>query len=138
MEMRSGRNPPRSRAALSRSVLMPVSMASTLAVPAGRIASGTLGVHHSFGHFVDGAVPARRYDHAGALGDAAPRQLAGGARTGGGHQYRVPAAFLQKPRGTLQPLAPCAAQPSGVRIENDCGFLRVGDDFPPDSWINYR
>jgi hypothetical protein len=52
-----------------------ISMASTLAVPAGRMASGTRLCTMPFGHFVDGAVAARRDNQVRAAGDVLARDL---------------------------------------------------------------
>ena len=67
-----------------------ISMASTLAVPAGRMPSGTSRMHHALGHFVDGAVAARRDNQIGAAIDVLARHRAGGLRPRGGHhRHRV-------------------------------------------------
>ena len=62
-EIRRGRSSPKPRAPPSPDCAPSfISVASTFAVPAGRIAERHRAADHAFGGFVDGAVAARHHD----------------------------------------------------------------------------
>ena len=84
IEMRCGRHSPRRRAASRKSPPSFISIASTLAVPAGSTPSGTWECDHAFGHFVEGAIAAGGQNQVRAALDLLPSQRAGGTGTGGG------------------------------------------------------